>query len=46
MEQSSSDKEQTVRRQFDSFCKLVLRGEKVNYEKEIGHMCAVRQDTT
>lgn len=37
MEQSSSGKEQTVRHQFDSFCKLVLRGEKVNYEKEMDY---------
>lgn len=35
MEQSSSDKEQTVRHQFDRFCRLVLHGEKVNYEKEM-----------
>lgn len=33
MEQSSSDK-QTVRHQFDRFCKMVLHGEKVNYENE------------
>lgn len=37
MEQSSSGKELTVRHQFDSFCKLVLRGEKVNYEKEMDY---------
>lgn len=37
MEQSSSGKEQTVRHQFDSFCKLVLHGEKVNYEKEMDY---------
>ena len=35
MEQSSSEKKQTVRHQFDSFCKMVLHGEKVNYEKEM-----------
>ena len=35
MEQSSSERKQTVRHQFDSFCKLVLHGEKVNYEKEM-----------
>lgn len=37
MEQSSFDKEQTVRHQFDSFCKLVMRGEKANYEKEMDY---------
>lgn len=37
MEQSSSGKEQTVRHQFDSFCKLVLHGEKANYEKEMDY---------
>lgn len=37
MEQSSSDKEQTVRHQFDRFCRLVLHGEKVNYEKEMDY---------
>jgi len=37
MEQSSSDKEQTVRHQFDRFCRLVLHGEKVNYEKEMNY---------
>lgn len=37
MERSSSDKEQTVRHQFDRFCKLVLHGEKVNYEKEMDY---------
>lgn len=36
MEQSSSDK-QTVRHQFDRFCKMVLHGEKVNYEKEMDY---------
>ena len=36
MEQSSSDK-QTVRHQFDCFCKMVLHGEKVNYEKEMDY---------
>ena len=35
MEQSSSEKKQTVRHQFDSYCKMVLHGEKVNYEKEM-----------
>ncbi len=35
MEQSSSERKQTVRHQFDSFCKMVLHGEKVNYEKEM-----------
>jgi hypothetical protein len=35
MEQSSSKDEQTVRHQFDWFCKLVLHGEKVNYEREM-----------
>ena len=35
MEQSSSEKKQTIRHQFDSFCKMVLHGEKVNYEKEM-----------
>lgn len=37
MERSSSDKEQTIRHQFDRFCKLVLHGEKVNYEKEMDY---------
>lgn len=36
MGQSSSDK-QTVRYQFDRFCKMVLHGEKVNYEKEMDY---------
>ncbi|KSV58179.1 sigma factor-like helix-turn-helix DNA-binding protein [Acetivibrio ethanolgignens] len=36
MGQSSSDK-QTVRHQFDRFCKMVLHGEKVNYEKEMDY---------
>ena len=35
MGQSSSEKKQTIRHQFDSFCKMVLHGEKVNYEKEM-----------
>ncbi len=35
MEQSSSERKQTIRHQFDSFCKMVLHGEKVNYEKEM-----------
>ena len=37
MEQSSSRKKQTVRHQFDRFCKMVLHGEKVNYEKEMDY---------
>lgn len=37
MEQSSSEKKQTIRHQFDSFCKMVLHGEKVNYEKEMDY---------
>ena len=39
MEQSSSEKKQTIRHQFDSFCKMVLHGEKVNYEKEMEYHC-------
>ena len=39
MGQSSSEKKQTIRHQFDSFCKMVLHGEKVNYEKEMDYRC-------
>lgn len=35
MGQSSSERKQTIRHQFDRYCKLVLHGEKVNYEKEM-----------
>ena len=36
MEQSSNPKsEKTIRHQFDSFAKMVLRGEVSNYEKEL-----------
>lgn len=37
MEQSSSEKEQTIMHQFDSYCKLVLHGEAVNYKKEMDY---------
>ena len=33
--QSSKEKMQTVRHQFDYFCKKILHGEKVNYEREM-----------
>ena len=35
MVQSSKEKMQTVRHQFDYFCKKILHGEKVNYEREM-----------
>ena len=35
MVQSSREKMQTVRHQFDYFCKKILHGEKVNYEREM-----------
>ena len=35
MVQSSREKMRTVRHQFDYFCKKILHGEKVNYEREM-----------
>ena len=35
MVQSSKEKMRTVRHQFDYFCKKILHGEKVNYEREM-----------
>ena len=35
MGQSSSVNEKTVMHKFDRYCKLVLRGEKLSYEKEM-----------
>ena len=35
MVQSSEEKMRTVRHQFDYFCKKILHGEKVNYEREM-----------
>ena len=35
MVQSSGEKMRTVRHQFDCFCKKILHGEKVNYEREM-----------
>ena len=35
MVQSSKEKMRTVRHQFDYFCKKILHGEKVNYERKM-----------
>lgn len=37
MEQSSSNKELTVRHQFDCICKLALKGEAVNFKKHMAY---------
>lgn len=37
MEKSSFCNEQRIRHQFDSFCKMVMHGEKVNYEREMNY---------
>lgn len=34
MEQSSSEKQSRVRKQFDSFCKTLLKNEMIDYERE------------
>ena len=34
MEQSSSEKQSRIRKQFDSFCKTLLKNEMIDYERE------------
>ena len=33
MEQSSSEKQIRIRKQFDSFCKTILKNEMIDYER-------------
>ena len=33
MEQSSSEKQLRIRKQFDSFCKTLLKNEMIDYER-------------
>lgn len=37
MEQSSSEKQSRIRKQFDSFCKTLLKNEMIDYERERGY---------
>ena len=37
MEQSSSYNKETIQHQFDRKCKLALKGEKIDYERQLSY---------